>query len=398
MNDLHVLGLVLLGLYLWESAFWLPHGALAFLFGYGRGWRIRFPSRLLGSQRGGFGLAFPLPPLGTVLTASPYPLSLSSGAVLAYVPFALGDWRPAQTARFIPFQQIRQVEARGRQVRVNGEIFLRAHSPRAAWELARHLDELTGLPGPERRGRIEEIFQGRFDTDALRRRWQSFAVRARPLRWWANGLFAYLFILCPLLASRVGLKPTWPFLLAGLGGLTLIISLQARRLHHAFYPAQDEERFSLSLTLLLSPPSAVRALDALSKPLLHAFDALALARVFCSDHHFRELARAVLLDVRMPARPHCPATEPQALETETESRQTLRRILEEFLRREGLDPEQLAGPPARSDEAALAYCPRCQAQYAIREGCCADCGGLPLQPFPAGCEQADAACLRTDRH
>ena len=79
MSDLQVLFLVLVLLYGWECACWVPRGSVVFSTWWGRRWRMIHPATLLGNARGGFVFACPLPPLGTVLTGSHIPLVALAG-------------------------------------------------------------------------------------------------------------------------------------------------------------------------------------------------------------------------------------------------------------------------------------------------------------------------------
>src|SRR5207249_2715145 len=85
MSDLELLFLILALIYGWECACWLPRGSVAFRTWFGKRWRLVNPGMLLGNQNGGFVFAHPLPPLGTILAATQFPLSLSPEAVLVHV-------------------------------------------------------------------------------------------------------------------------------------------------------------------------------------------------------------------------------------------------------------------------------------------------------------------------
>jgi len=77
--------------------------------------------------------------------------------------------------------------------------------------------------------------------------------------------------------------------------------------HRALYPHAEDERFTHTLTIALAPTSALRAHDALSRPLVEMFHPLAVAKVLLPEGRFREFARPVLLDIRHPALPLCPS-------------------------------------------------------------------------------------------
>src|SRR5213594_3807342 len=122
MTDLELLFLVLAVIYLWECACWLRRGSVVFMTWFGRRWRLAHPAGLLGNQRGGFVVATPLPPLGTMFVGNQFPLSLSPEAMLAYVATTLNPGnRPEQTTKLFRFEDARSIEVRRKKLFVNGE-------------------------------------------------------------------------------------------------------------------------------------------------------------------------------------------------------------------------------------------------------------------------------------
>jgi hypothetical protein len=382
MSDVQLLFAVVVALYLWECACWVRRDSLAFVSWLGRRWRALSPGTLAANQAGGFILAPPLPPLGTIFVVNQFPLSLSPEGVLGFVSTHLNPaWRPAQTGKFFRFSDIREVRARGRRLVVNGELLAACATPAAARRAADLLNQMTTSPPPERVAALADFQRASLDTAALAARRAAFAPRAIPLRWLANALFAYVFVLIPLVVIQFGLKLSWLGLLLGLLALTTATALWFRRAHRALYPAAEDERFTHTLTILLAPTTAMRAVDALARPLLEEFHPLAVARVLLPAPAFRTFARRLWLDLLHPAQPHSPSDAPAVRETELHSRRAWQEAVGEFLRRHGLDPGDLAQPPAPNDDTCRAYCPRCQAQFTTAAGVCADCGGLSLVAF-----------------
>lgn len=381
MSELELLFLVLVCLYAWECACWLRRGSIALITWFGRRWQAVHPGALLGNQNGGVVFA-PLLPLGSLVSASQFPLSLSPDAALAYVSTNVNPgWRPPQSGRLFRFEQIKAVQADGKMVRVNGEPWFKTPSPGFAAHVVRHLDQLQKAPVAERGRGIERIFRDSLDTRAIEQRWQDFQKLARPLRWLTNALFVYLFLLVPALIRHFGLRLTWPGLLLGLLALTSSTAIFFRRAHRALYPEAGDERFTHFLTVLLAPATAMRAHDLLSRRLLETFHPLGVARVFCPPAAFRRFAARMLVELRHPALPVFPAGEPGAEAVERFSRAALREAVGEFLAKCDLRPDELVRPPAPADETCRAYCPRCGAQFTAAEGTCPDCGGLPLVAF-----------------
>jgi hypothetical protein len=397
VSDWELLFLVLLLLYGWECGCWVRRGSVAFSSWLGRRWRIMHPATLLGNQQGGFVFAQPLPPLGVLLTANQFPLALSPEAVFAFVATSVNPgWRPPQTGNLFRFDEIQTVTTSGKKVLVNGTLLLKTTSPTYAEHLARHLQRLVKLAPKHRAGAIREIFRSSLDTRALRRKWREYQQQAATLRRLANLLFGYLFVVAPAVIWTFGFRQCWLPLLIGLLAFTISIALEFRRIHKALYPSATDERFTHFLTTMLAPATTIRAHDMLSRPLLEMFHPLAIAKVFCDETRFREFARRVLLDIRHPCLPVCSRAEPMAQAAEGHGRAALQKAVEEFLKRNGADPANLARPPAPADETCRSYCPRCLAQFTAENGECADCGGLPLMAF--GANQKAVTAGQESRH
>lgn len=382
MSDVQLLFAVLAVLYGWECLCWLRRGGVAFVTWLGGRWRVRHPGSLAGNQSGGFILAPPLPPLGSLFVTNQPSLSFSPDGVLAYVAANLSPgWRPAQSGHFVKWSDIREIRARGKKILVNDELLLATATPGLARQLASELKRLAALKPAERPANIAELAGASFDTKTLEARRTEWQRRSRLIRWLANALVVYIFALAPALVWHFGFSLTWLGLLLGMVALTVTTATLFCRAHRALYPDAHEERFTHTLTIALAPTSAMRAHDALSRPLLETFHPLAVAKACLDEKSFRAFARRGLLDLRHPALPHCPNDLPEAQATEKIFRQTLLTALEEFLTRHGPKPAELSRPPTPSDGSSCAYCPRCEAQFTSAEGICADCGGLALVAF-----------------
>jgi hypothetical protein len=382
MSDVQLLFLVLAVLYGWECACWVRRGSVAFTTWLGRTWRLVHPGTLFGNQRGGFIFAAPLPPLGTIFAANQFPLSLSPDAVLAYVATNVNrDWRPAQSETFLPFDALGDVQAKGKKVIVKGEVFWSAPTTSLARQVAGTLKRLAALSLAQREKAIHEFIRDGLDSVVVEQRWKGFQQHSRNVRFLDNVLLVYLFVLGPLVIWNFGFRLSWLGLLVGLVVLTATTAVLFQRAHKKLYPLAEDERFTHTLTVALSPANAVRACDALSRPLFETFHPLAVAKVFMPTNRFRQFASEVLLDIRHPALPVCPSDDTAMRATELFGRTALRQAVEQLLKRNGIDPDELCRPPAPADESCRAYCPRCGAQFTNVDVKCADCGGLPLAAF-----------------
>ncbi len=382
MTDLQLLFLVLAVIYGWECACWLRRGSVGFLTWFGQGWRVTHPGMLLGNQKGGFVFANPLPPLGTVLIGNQFPLSLSAHGLLAYVSTSINPaGRPLQSGKLIAFDDVKSVASSGRSIKVNGEFLLKAASPGFARDLAQKLRQLAKVPSAKRNGAIQSLVDSIFDAREAEKRWQQFQKISGRVRLVANSLFAYLFIFAPALIWNFGFSQCWLRLLIGLVAFTTVISILFLRVHRELYPAADDERFTHFLTILLSPATAIRAQDILSRPLLENFHPLTIAKVVCAREKFEQFVTEILRETRHPALPICPVPDGRAAEIEQSWREMLLKGMERFCREAGLDLEQLSRGPAPGDATCRSYCPRCLAQFTVPSGHCVDCGGLETVSF-----------------
>lgn len=382
MSDLQWLFLVLAVFYLWECACWLRRGTAALVTGFGKKWRLGFPSKLFGNQRGGFVFANPLPPLGVIVTTSDFALSLSPEVAFAYMAANPGPgWRPPHTGAFARYEDLRDVGVRGKMLMVNGRNWVRFANPAGANQYAALLRQLAKLSRDERAKAVREFIASALDEREVTRRWKEFQSRTRQLRWLCNALVLYLFAAAPVVIWDMGLQSSWLPLLLGLFSLSFCAAYIFHSLHRNWFPEQKDERFSHTLITALAPASGARALDQLSRPWLEKFHPLAAAKVFLADEEFQSFARRALLDLRHPALPVNPTTDAGAVSAELFMRGEILRAVEKFLRRHGLDAEKLCAAPELADDSCRAYCPRCHEQFAAKDAVCADCGGMPVRAF-----------------
>lgn len=382
MSEVQWLFAVLAALYCWECACWLQSGSVAFSTWLGSFWRVQHPDALLGNQRGGFILAAPLPPLGSLVISSQLPFSVSPDGVLAHVATNVNPgWRPVQSGKFFRFDGIREVTARHKKLLINGTVFLSVASVSLARKFAGDLQQLLKSNPAHRPPVIAEMLRATLDAKAIERRWREYYGFSRPLKWLANVLFVYLFFAAPAIIWQVGFKLSWLGLLVGLFALTITTAAFFHRGHRMLFPQAEDDRFTQTLTIALAPMTTLRAHDTLSRPLLESYHPLAVAKVFLADSGYRNFARRILLDLRHPCEPLCPNGEPAARAVEFHTRKTLQDEVERSLKRSGIDPEELCRPPLPNDETCRAYCPRCGAQFTATSGTCADCGGLTLVAF-----------------
>lgn len=383
MSDIQFLFAVLGGLYVWECVCWLRRGGVAFSTWLGSRWRQQHPAVMLGNQTGGFIVAPPFPPLGSTLIAFQAPFSLGPAGVLWFIANNVNPgWRPYQTARFLDWSSVANLQRHGKKIRFKGEPLFSATTTTRAESLVHQLTQLAKLEPAHRADAIQKSLHAAFDTKAMAARWTSFQTETKLLRWLANSVFGLVFLGAPLLIGFIGLKLVWLWLILALVALTVSAAVQFARVHRQFWPQAGDDRFTHALIIALAPATTIRAVDIASRSLLENFHPLAVAKHFLPPASFQRYARRVLLDLRHPLQPVCPNPRPEAIATEAFFRRALLETVETWLAENQVLPSELCRPPTPADESCRAYCPRCEAQFTTVTGACADCGGISLMAFP----------------
>lgn len=117
------------------------------------------------------------------------------------------------------------------------------------------------------------------------------------------------------------------------------------------------------IVAMLSPISAMRLPEILSKKVVADIDGLALIGALVPPAERVEPFRRALARATYCGDGDAVAIAALAVEA-------------------GLDVERLRTPPERESESALAYCPVCQAQFLRTDATCESCGDLVPTPYP----------------
>ncbi len=382
MSDSQALYAVLCLLYLSDCFFWVHRHSVAFTTLTGRRWRVAFPSALLGNRQGGLLLASPLPPLGSIYFSHLMPVSFSPAHVYSSISQTMGQGgRPKQLGLLFAYEDIESVKMSGGEIRINGKVFVRSHTQQQAALVAELVKRLLPLKEVKREKEIREVLHAALDVEGARERLAEQRKQAIPLRIVCNVAFCYMFLLAPALVWTYGITR----LLVPIAGSVWLMAGSIVyifwRLHKGLFPEPRGERASCVAKMLLCPPLAIRANDLLTSQLLAAYHPLAVASLLCAPEDFRRFAKSVLLDLRHPL-----AMEPmddRASATEQWYRNRLRKLAEEFVVERGLNVTDLLRPPTRREVSSGSYCPRCEIEYTVLDGECADCAGVALHPFDA---------------
>lgn len=382
MTELQWLFAILAGLYAWECLGWIRHGGVVFSALTTTRWRIQHPTSAVGNHHGGFILAMPFPPLGSLLVANQLPFSVGPTGALFFVSTNLNrGWRPPQSGRFLTWDEVQRLRRDGKKLFFGKEKIHTASTATLASHFFKLLSTLEKIPAETREPAIKQLLSEAMDVKRIATQLEQLRSHTRSIRMLANTLFVHVFVVAPILIALIGIKSAWLGLVVVMLALTFSMATLFRRAHREFYPNAKDDRFTHTLTTALAPATSMRAHDILSRPLLESFHPLAVARVLLVEQQFRSFARNRLLDLRHPLLPICPNLKPAAVAAEKFFRGASLEITEAWLKQGGIEPDELCLPPKPLDEACRAYCPRCEAQFTSAEHGCSDCGEIVLIEF-----------------
>jgi hypothetical protein len=358
MNPAVSLVLTLLVLHVLEGVYWVRRTA----FGFRRGWRRQFSVDAhdgpLGNADHRALILSPLPPLPEIHVVEDWPVDFAEDRV----------WVGALE---LSPEQARQAAAEGKEVQA-GSWRVRCSSPIAAFALAKTIRRWGEVPADQRQGVLEAHLEQRHDPEQVNARLALYRGATRHLHvignllpWLLIGGTAVFFLVPEL--SHLG-----PWALAIGAGLLVVTWVELYRLHKKFYPELTADRAMKVAMVVFSFPAAARARAWLGRDLLADHDPLVVAQVLLEPEAFHHFAEGRWRRLQHPLRS---APEP--------GRAQFLHHQDRALRRAGLVPDDLLRAPAKESRDAVAYCPRCTAQFREVEGTCADCPGVLRLKFPA---------------
>jgi hypothetical protein len=378
MSDRQYLLLVLVLLYLSECVQWVRRGGVVFRRALGP-WTARAEADLVRNDRGDLHWTWPLPMFGEFFVAHGPPFSIGPEGVLNFTaPSLHPGGRPLVVPRWIAWSDIKTLEARGKTLRVNGEVFWISDSGTEPRRLLRLLDELRRVPPDKREAAIRERIDTAFDRPALRARRTAVETATGGLRSACLILWLAVFGVAPVAVWRWGWLPPLLVIVPMLLGLMIGITVWMRRISARLSPEAEDERFKYSMVFSLSPAAAIRAVDVCRRPVLEPFHPLAVGAELLTRDDWAAFAAGAWRDLQFPRRPECPLDDPRAMATEKWFRDRLRERFRALAADFKLDPAAWERPPASTDPTHRLYCARCQAQFTASATQCADCGGRPL--------------------
>ena len=387
---------IIAALYLLECVVVLRRTQCVFWRFIGRRWRWVQAARLPGPLARGLFLGMPLPPLGEIHVASPWPLSLSpegvTNARAEQLDHGAGN---EDSARHFTLDACENVAAFGTQIVIDGVTLAHAATESQSGQLAKLIRRLIALRPEERAAAIDAALAPTCDGRQAREIVARLREASVVLRWLCNALLVYVFAVLPGIIWWKGLGTTWPVLLAATLALWWLTVFEYYRTHRVACPAAISERRGRLVLLLLTPLAAMRAHHMLLRDRLAEFHPLAAGAALLDEAEFEQLAGATLRDLHHPAR-FRETDNPEALGVADWFRDRLRERAEAVTREKGADVAALLAAPVRDDPEARSFCARCRQESTHDTGECPNCPGVALVRFGAAPSQTQRQACSAD--
>lgn len=279
-----------------------------------------------------------------------------------------GDWS------YLPYENIEAIESYGAVVKINGKDTTKAPSTGHAKNITALIRELRDLPSSERLERIQTFLEETTDLEKTK------AIRARScdrflhLRISTVFLFFFSFILLPL-NLYLQLDPYMDFSILVYSmvlNYVTIITI-AYFLHREMHKGEMGHRINTILPMILTPPTALHAVNSLTKDIYHEFDYLAVAAELLPLEILKVLIREEIERIRYSKT----WSESSHFKEFWELREnSLHRLLANM----GVSSQEVLSVPKKLDQSAASYCPVCGTEYRSGFNTCSDCG-MSLKRF-----------------
>lgn len=394
---LGILGLI----YLSECVRWVRRGGI--VFNRAPDLRIWRKSPVISNSHGDLHVGWPLPPFGEFFVARGLPWSIDTEGLVTAVTSPLHPDGPApQPVQRLPWEEIARITVDGERLHWNRAVLWQADTATEAARLGASLRAAAALPPSQREAWIAATTTALFDVSGIRSRRESSQTMLQPLRLAGSALWAVMFLLLPGSVWHWGWTPPLWF---GIPAVFLGSLWLARRLHqiHAqWFPDARDERLRIVLLASLSPVTAVRSAEVLTRPRFEEFHPAAVLMAVAPREAADALCGQLWRELRHPRLPS-PATDAAGIRILERWRDRLTQAFREAAISNGLDPDQWESAPKRSDPTHARFCPRCHSQSTAAASTCRDCGGIALVEWPTGAttpgasSAAGASASSTDR-
>lgn len=364
MTDGQLLLAVFTAFYLAECLHWLPLQATVLsTWALRRGWSAGRPSPHVAARGRGLALAWPLPPLGSLLTTQSWPV-LPDKDGLRVGPGQL------QEGKRLDWQAVAPVLDQ-RNLKLGQGLEVQCTSRREASLLAAFLRETAALKPARRQASIEAFWQSSLSLPRARAALRKYRLATWALRLPCLTVFLAGFCWMPLLFWQFG-GSSWRVLVgfASLLALTTMVAFVWRALHRRLFPDSKGRTWGEVLHLIFVPAHTMRAHDLIGVEVMAGVHPLAAAATVLKRPALKAFASSTWSFWRFR-----PASDPLA-----DTAPSVLPRIEACVLKLGFTLEELQASPSKQ-AGALSYCPRCQAQFTLTETACEQCGGVATRTW-----------------
>jgi hypothetical protein len=390
MIDWQTIYLVTLIIYSVEAIQWVTLGTALFYKPWFSSWRVRtsgWPVEAIQREA----LWSPLlPPFGRTLLAAQdsFRFGVHGCWHTSRAAFRNADRHDAEN--YLRYSDIRQLSLDGSSVKANGSLLQRFNSDGVARHCFEFLKGMMAANPEERIMAIRSELTCRTDVRDVVQVIGSFEQNSRFLLLYCTLQFTILVIIFPTMSYLLGFELIWLPLLIVLVLSGLAIVREFSRLRRSLPLTPLAELPGVTATICLSPVSAVHAYDELFKRIVEMHDPLAVAAAIMDRSTFAVLAgteyRALVfpavISIAEAGGGESNPSDPKFASDLDWERKLRTELMEKLMRKASCSPEQALASPIQHSEQSISYCPRCHAQYVVRNICCVNCL-RPVVPFAA---------------
>ena len=326
LSDTELILIVIAVIYLWECLVWLPAEAVAFTTAFGS---LKLASHPTFLQRiDSHAAVLSIFPWSRSIVASEWPVPVSRDGLCILTG--------AKAGTFIPFGDLKTVEAGQRYLRIN-RTRTKCASLEAARRFANLLTTLRELHIDKRDAVLDEAMQSSFSSEGVVSRIEQVDRSVSALRLASLLLFIWVFIQGPILYYTTESQT---------GALIRYLAVSG------FFWLVGVVLFAIAQRRLLNSPAT----------------------------DFRSYIGQRLRQLTHPSASDFPDTSPEFRSTRTSFDARQLKTLSVILKEQGIEIDELLRAPV-PDFDARTWCPRCLTQYTLESGDCPECLDVPLQKF-----------------
>lgn len=345
------LAAVVVVLYVSELIVYLPPGRVGMVL---RGKRARLV----------YGWGFKSPwPWSAFYAIDDFHLQLGSKGAFAYAPHRVDSRKPLGFGRaYIDYKDIGEVTSYEHDVLVDGKLFVKAVSTKAAERMQRELEAVKRVPETKRDNHVRKQIEKLIDPDAAIAIRENDDKKLSSLRLFA---MVHMLVLTTLTTMCVfGRLERWPWMLGALGTTLAFTVAQFALAHGKLCPEDTINRWTRVVTYTLAPVGVVKAADVVTRERMTDVHMFAAMRAFLPEAKVQPILALALRDTKHPGALTWTDPDPAAKLAQEEHRALVAQVLTKLVKEE-----------ARADEEGIVVrCPRCGAGYTKTVSVCFDCG------------------------